>query len=297
MSPPEVWGPATWTLFHALIEKINDKSYNNLSKDLFIMIKRICKYLPCPECASDATIFLDKIKITNIKSKTEFKNTFYLFHNYVNAKKRKPLFNYSNMFIYSRYKIIPVINNFIQKYNTKGNMKLLAESFQRELILKEFKSWIQGNITAFITPVIQNNIILNNTSIPHQVVKPSQVKVEQHLIEEQLKVEPPLIEKTQLEIVEQPLIEEQIVINTPLIEKTQLEIEETQLEIDTPLIEKTQLEIEETQLKVEEQIEIDTPLIEETQLKVEEQIEIDTQIEEYINYENIKIIIEEINEL
>ena len=27
MSPPEVWGPPIWTLFHVLAEKINERAY------------------------------------------------------------------------------------------------------------------------------------------------------------------------------------------------------------------------------------------------------------------------------
>ena len=64
--------------------------------------------------------------MNDLKTKIEFRNTFYLFHNWVNAKKRKPLFNYSSLAAYNNYGIIPVINNFISKYNTKGNMKLIV---------------------------------------------------------------------------------------------------------------------------------------------------------------------------
>ena len=82
----------------------------------------------------------------------------------VNAKKRKPLFNYSNVASYNNYGIVPVINNFISKYNTKGNMKLLAESFQRSFVIKDFLSWFKVNSRAFITRKKQypNNIVVDN---------------------------------------------------------------------------------------------------------------------------------------
>ena len=102
MSPPEVWGPPIWNLFHTLIEKVNENAYPYISRQLFNIIVRICKFLPCPECSNDATLFLAKLKIENLKTKHDLKNTFYLFHNYVNAKKRKPLFNYANINIYKR---------------------------------------------------------------------------------------------------------------------------------------------------------------------------------------------------
>ena len=152
MSPPEVWGPAVWTLFHTLAEKVNEQAFPFIKHQLFGQIRRICGFLPCPECSIDATIFLAKININDLKTKDDFRNMFYLFHNRVNAKKHRPLFNYSNLTLYNNYGIVPVINNFISKYNTKGNMKLIAESFQRKIVLGEFKSWFTKTIRAFTPP-------------------------------------------------------------------------------------------------------------------------------------------------
>jgi hypothetical protein len=154
MPSPKVWGPAVWTLFHTLAEKIREDMYPYLSRQLFNIIVRICNYLPCPDCSADASVFLAKIKISDLKTKEQFKNTFYLFHNYVNAKKRKPLFNYANMHIYGKYRLSNVVNNFIINYQTNGNMKLLTESFQRQFVLRDFKNFISQYSRAFI-PVIR----------------------------------------------------------------------------------------------------------------------------------------------
>ena len=45
MSPPEVWGPAVWTLFHTLIEKMNPNAYPYVIGSMFTMFTRICKFL------------------------------------------------------------------------------------------------------------------------------------------------------------------------------------------------------------------------------------------------------------
>ena len=157
MSPPEVWGPAVWTLFHTLIEKMNPSAYPEVIGSMFEIIVRICKVLPCPECSNDASIFLAKIKLNNYKNKVEFRNFIYLFHNWVNAKKRKPLYNYSDLSKYYRLNLIYVINNFIAKYNTKGNMKLLADSFQRSFVVKDLIAWFKIYAGAFIIqPIITN---------------------------------------------------------------------------------------------------------------------------------------------
>lgn len=149
MSPPEVWGPPIWTLFHCIAEKINPHAYPVLIDSTFAMIKQICKVLPCPECSHDATNFLGKLNIKNYKSKQDFRVMLYLFHNYVNAKKRKPLFHFTNLARYSNLNMNLVVNNFINKYHTKGNLKMLTESFQRGFVVKNFISWYKANYFAF----------------------------------------------------------------------------------------------------------------------------------------------------
>jgi len=149
MSPIQIWGPRTWTFFHTLIEKINPDFFQQIAPQLFLFFTRICRLLPCPECATDAIKFLGKLNPSNYSSKMEFKNTFYLFHNYVNVKKRKPLFNYANINMYQNYKLNHVLQNFFVAYNTKGNMQLISESFQRELLVKEFKKWFFGSLSGF----------------------------------------------------------------------------------------------------------------------------------------------------
>jgi hypothetical protein len=45
---------------------------------------------------------------------------------------------------------IAVYNNFVNVYHTRGNMKLLAESFQRKIVLIDFKKWLMKNIQSFL---------------------------------------------------------------------------------------------------------------------------------------------------
>jgi len=146
MSPPEVWGPPVWTLFHTLsAQLVND----DLIRPLFMYIQRVCKFLPCPECSQDATIFLQKVNLNEIKTVEDLSKTLYIFHNHVNRKKRKELFNYSELVKYKSYSLIKVYHNFSRVYNTRGNMKLLADEFQRSMIISEFKKWIGTNISSF----------------------------------------------------------------------------------------------------------------------------------------------------
>lgn len=150
MAPPEVWGPPTWIFLHVLVEKMNESRFNILMPKVFHIIKRICAFLPCPECSKHATAFLNKIKIDDINTKEKFIGMLYLFHNSVNFRKKKNLFNFKNVVIYKKIQIIPAFNNFSRVYNTKGNMNLLNDSFQRDLILSDLRKWLKHNIIYFI---------------------------------------------------------------------------------------------------------------------------------------------------
>lgn len=145
----EVWGPATWTFIHTIAEKIKDEYFQIIGPQLFQMIRRICLYLPCPECSQHATYFLNRVNINRIHSKAEFKNMLCFFHNQVNKKKQKNIYPQIELAIYADYNLIRVFNQFITTYNTRGNMKLLAETFQRNLVVSELKKWLVQNIKYF----------------------------------------------------------------------------------------------------------------------------------------------------
>jgi len=148
---PNQWGPPIWTFFHTLAEKINEDKFQELFPLLFNFIRRICGVLPCPECSQHAITFLSKINSSGIKNKDDFRNIIFIFHNSVNQRKNKPAFKIENVSsLYSNINIINAYNNFISVFHTKGNMKLLAETFQRKIVLQEFRRWFMHNIRFFL---------------------------------------------------------------------------------------------------------------------------------------------------
>ena len=73
----------------------------------------------------------------------------YVFHNQVNLRKQKPAFSYSGMDKYKNSNLVQVFNRFITVYHNKGNMKMLTETFQRQMVIQEFRKWMVRNISAF----------------------------------------------------------------------------------------------------------------------------------------------------
>jgi len=263
MSPIDIWGPATWLLIHTLCEQVNEYIYMSFRQSLFNMISIICKNLPCPECSQHATQFLARTNLTNLKTKEEFSNFFYLFHNFVNKRKNKPLFDHSNIIMYKRVNINQVINNFISKFNTKGNMKLLNESFQRKLVIESFKKWIQLSSKAFIQPQInqfppqltpqiqinqQNEIILN---ISEETTKPEIIEPE--IIEPESEPESEKEPESEPEL-EHEITEKEFELEHKITEKEfeqEQEITEQEQEITEPEKEITEPEITEPEQEQE----------------------------------------------
>lgn len=158
---PNRWGPPIWTFFHVLAEKINEDQFHSVFPILFGFIRRICRILPCPECSEHATIFLSKVNPAGVRNKNDFRNIMCIFHNIVNRRKQKPAFD--NAKLTERYGGIgPIIayNGFVGAFQTKGNMKLLADTFQRKLVLADFRKWFLTNIRFFLPrPTIQQQPI------------------------------------------------------------------------------------------------------------------------------------------
>jgi hypothetical protein len=144
-----VWGPHTWTMLHTLAAKIKESDHPRLVGQHFAHIKRICAALPCPECSQHATAFLNTIKPSTISTKQDFINMLYLFHNMVNVRKKKPLFNHLNLNKYKTISLPQAYKNFVSVYHTRGNMKMLAETFQRQLVVRDLRTWLNTNRLSF----------------------------------------------------------------------------------------------------------------------------------------------------
>ena len=147
---PSHWGPPIWALFHTMIEKVKEESFKTLGPQMFNLIKQICQYLPCPDCANHATIFLNKVNAKTILTKTNFKMMLFTFHNVVNKQKGYPIYNSVDLEKYSNYKLPEVFQAFAQTYNKKvGNLKLMTESLGRTRTLVFVSEWFKQNHLQF----------------------------------------------------------------------------------------------------------------------------------------------------
>lgn len=147
MATKDTWGPATWTLFHTLAEKVNDENFNDVKSDLFGFIKRICFNLPCPDCAAHATQFISKMNPNAFENKHQLKVFLLNFHNSVNARTGKRPFTVEEMNAkYALANTFVVIPYFIKVYSHRNtNVRLLINSFHKDILIKDFIKWIREN--------------------------------------------------------------------------------------------------------------------------------------------------------
>jgi len=146
------WGQPTWNLFHTMAEKIMTENFFRLKPELIDIIKSICYNLPCPDCASHATTYINQISFNNITTKEQLKEMFYIFHNEVNARKNFPLYDkgalnerYSSMNI--QYCIEEFLIHFRDKHKS---LRMLADDLHRSRLSNKIELWFKGHIGDFL---------------------------------------------------------------------------------------------------------------------------------------------------
>ena len=148
MSPNE-WGPPTWIFIHTLAEKIKEQSFPVIGQQMIQFIILICRNLPCPECAQHAKEFWTKVKIQNINSQQDLINLLFVFHNTVNKRKNLKPFKYDDLKYYKSRGVIESFNIFSRHFTTRGNMNLINESFHRNMMLGNLRTWLMNNVQNF----------------------------------------------------------------------------------------------------------------------------------------------------
>lgn len=109
------WGPATWTFFHVLVEKLAN---DNLVKPIIQLIKQICSCLPCPICRTHSTFILHNYSMYHtINTKEDLKRFIWEFHNQVNKKLGKPQYNFIDLTKYTNYNLMQILNIWLKYFN------------------------------------------------------------------------------------------------------------------------------------------------------------------------------------
>ena len=87
------WGPSTWLLLHSLSFKVKEEEFDSVKLELIDIFKQMCFVLPCPYCQKHAKEYITSKDFNKIKSKQDFIDILWAFHNIVNVKTGKKLVN------------------------------------------------------------------------------------------------------------------------------------------------------------------------------------------------------------
>lgn len=138
------WANPTWFFFHSLIEKIHPDHYLIIKDEVMAHIKKICSMLPCPDCAEHATHFMNKTRAPSTKE--ECKKMLFYFHNVVNVRLQKPLYNYDGLTMYQRVNLTVCYKLFREQFTKKtNNPKMFLDSMSRTKYIHDLDIWLQKN--------------------------------------------------------------------------------------------------------------------------------------------------------
>jgi len=148
----KLWGPIVWSFFHVFAQQINEDFFIKNKSSCLSLLENICYTLPCPICSDHAKTFLKNYNFKYIKTKNELILFFYKFHNSVNLRLKKPIFNFIDLEIYKRGKILKISEIMVKQLNKP----LRNDNF----ILGMFKSFAANRAYNFVIKNKNNFVLL-----------------------------------------------------------------------------------------------------------------------------------------
>jgi hypothetical protein len=149
---PKVWGPPIWIFLHSFSVNISEEGYARVGGQFFSFLTRICRMLPCPDCADHATKFISLVKLQTLKTKYDMANMLCNFHNSVNKRKRLPFFHNLRLSSYEKVNILSAFNNFVIAF-TLPSQRLMNESLHRKMLAGQLTKFMSTSLVYFIKPI------------------------------------------------------------------------------------------------------------------------------------------------
>ena len=146
------WSIPTWYLLHGIAEKIKEDYYNEHKEDIIKILKDICYNLPCPYCRKNAIQYLKKQNFKLLKTKHQFKIFIYNFHNNVNKKLNKKIFDEN---ILKKYEKINLLNvwllfdknfnsNYLSSHDFNRWRRSMTNSYVKKYLRKNWKDMFEN---------------------------------------------------------------------------------------------------------------------------------------------------------
>jgi len=141
------WGKHIWIFLHNFANKIDNNFFCNNRELVLNTIKLISISLPCYLCSDHAKIKLNNYNFNTINDKNDLKKFLYDFHNHINKKLNKKIYDLSVLNQYDNCNFNISCNNYfkiIKMHNdTNNNPKLMLHKFHNKGNLNNIKSNIK----------------------------------------------------------------------------------------------------------------------------------------------------------
>lgn len=135
------WGTPTWTLFHAIAEQIPDDLYNVQGENIYKLFRRVCSILPCPDCQKHARVYLKRHKFAFVTTRERFRDFLVKFHNEVNKRKRKPMYEYDPE-DYKSHNILHCCQVFTENFKGTGTQRTMLDIVPKRKLMKDIELFI-----------------------------------------------------------------------------------------------------------------------------------------------------------
>lgn len=137
------WGESHWNLFHTMAEKVTERDFPIIRKELLDTIFSISSNLPCPICSTHATQYMNGVNFNAIQTKDQLKNFLFVFHNSVNQRKGVAQFPRDQLEgRYSKMDLNTVIAVFLHYFKDKQRgIKMASNEFFKTQLIEKLKVW------------------------------------------------------------------------------------------------------------------------------------------------------------
>lgn len=137
------WGPICWIFLHTIVEKIKPKSFDSKKEILFQIISDICNNLPCPNCRKHSSNYLNNNNIRKCNTIHDLRMFIFNFHNTVNRRLNKKIFESKDLEKYKRCNFKELIKRFNLVFKKQYLFTKTMDGWKRRKITEDIMTKIK----------------------------------------------------------------------------------------------------------------------------------------------------------
>lgn len=144
----EYWGNPTWVILHTISVKISEETYNNTKGEILNIIKTLFSCLPCMICMRHANNYTKHLSVNTVPTKEHFIKYLFDFHNNVNQKINKPLYDFNKLDEYKNNNIFNAFNTFAHTITSTRGFDFFNDTNKRNAV-KLIGDYLKRNLKDF----------------------------------------------------------------------------------------------------------------------------------------------------